>query len=86
MRYVDVLRFLEESGGSMVEMAVRFAFSDPAVSSTIPGARDPAQAEALMRAWRAGPLPEDILRRLYSLWETEFSRHIQTSIGGAAEV
>lgn len=83
LSYVDAVRFLEESGHSLAEMAVRFAFSDPAVSAAIPGARNPQQAEALMRAWRAGPLPEDALERLDDLWRTTFSQHIQTSIQGA---
>jgi aryl-alcohol dehydrogenase-like predicted oxidoreductase len=80
--YVDAVRFLEEQGHSLAEMAIRFAFSDPAVSAAIPGARNPQQAEALMNAWRAGPLPEDTLNRLDELWRTTFSRHIQTSIQG----
>ena len=81
--YVDAVRFLEEPGHSLAEMAIRFAFSDPAVSAAIPGARNPQQAEALMNAWRAGPLPEETLKRLDELWRTTFSRHIQTSIQGA---
>jgi aryl-alcohol dehydrogenase-like predicted oxidoreductase len=81
--YVDAVRFLEEPGHSLAEMAIRFAFSDPAVSAAIPGARNPQQAEALMNAWRAGPLPADTLTRLDELWRTTFSRHIQTSIQGA---
>jgi aryl-alcohol dehydrogenase-like predicted oxidoreductase len=55
------------------------------VSAAIPGARNPQQAEALMNAWRAGPLPEETLKRLDELWRTTFSRHIQTSIQGATE-
>ena len=86
LRYVDDLRFLEAAGGSMAEAAIRFAFSDLAVSSAIPGTRNAAQTETIQRAWQAGPLPEETLQRLYSLWETEFSRHIETSIGGASEV
>jgi aryl-alcohol dehydrogenase-like predicted oxidoreductase len=83
--YVDAVRFLEEPGHSLAEMAIRFAFSDPAVSAAIPGARNPQQAEALMNAWHAGPLPEDTLTRLDELWRTTFSRHIQTSIQGTTE-
>jgi hypothetical protein len=36
-----------------------------------------------MRAWRAGPLPEGTLTRLDELWQTTYSRHVQTSIQGA---
>jgi aryl-alcohol dehydrogenase-like predicted oxidoreductase len=61
-------------------MAIRFAFGDPAVFAAIPGARNPEQAEALMYAWRAAPLPADTLTRLAELWRTTFSRHVQTSI------
>ncbi len=84
--YVNDLRFLEEAGDSMVEAAIRFSFSDPAVSSSIPGTRNSAQTETIQRAWQAGPLPDETLQRLYSLWETKFSRHVQTSIGGAVEM
>jgi aryl-alcohol dehydrogenase-like predicted oxidoreductase len=35
--YVDAVRFLEETGHSLAEMAIRFAFSDPAVSAAIWG-------------------------------------------------
>lgn len=79
--YVRQLRFLEAgSDGSLVEAAVRFAFSDPAVTTTIPGARNPGQVDPLMRAMERGPLSLDELAQLRALWDTQFSQYIQTSI------
>lgn len=74
-----------EVGCTMVELAVRYCISDPAVSSTIPGARDPQQAESLMRAMQAGPLPKKALRRIEDLWEQDFKHQIRTSIGPGSE-
>lgn len=81
LRYVQDLRFLEAgSDDSLIEAAVRFCISDPAVSSAIPGARNPQQVAPLMRAQQRGPLPEDELRRIAELWQREFRHSIQTSI------
>ena len=74
-----------EVGCSMLEFAVRYCISDPAVSSTIPGARTPEQAESLMQAMLAGPLPEEALKRVEALWERDFKHQIRTSIGPGSE-
>ena len=70
---------------NMIEFAIRYCFSDSAVSSTIPGARTPQQAESLMQAMQAGPLPESALKRIEDLWEQDFRHHIRTSIGPGSE-
>ena len=70
---------------TMIEFAIRYCFSDSAVSSTIPGARSPQQAESLMRAMQAGPLPESALKRIEDLWEQDLRHHIRTSIGPGSE-
>ncbi|HEX9057845.1 MAG TPA: aldo/keto reductase [Ktedonobacterales bacterium] len=81
LRYVDALRFLEAtSDGSLVEAAVRFSLSDPAVSSVIPGARRADQVDGLLHAMRLGPLSESELQRVHELWQGELRHHIQTSI------
>jgi len=74
-----------EVGCNMIEFAIRFCISDPSISSTIPGARTPQQAETLMRAMQAGPLPEFALKRIEALWEQDFKHHIRTSIGPGSE-
>ncbi|HEY7125727.1 MAG TPA: aldo/keto reductase [Ktedonobacterales bacterium] len=80
LHYIDHLRFLEHgSSNSMAEAAVRFSFSDQAVSSVIPGARSPQEAEWNMQAWQRGPLPEPKLQRIQELWQREFRHFIRTS-------
>jgi aryl-alcohol dehydrogenase-like predicted oxidoreductase len=83
---VDKLKEIAaDVGCDMVEFAIRYCISDPSVSSVIPGARNPRQAETLMRAMRAGPLPQDAIARIEELWEQDFKHHIQTSIGSSSE-
>jgi aryl-alcohol dehydrogenase-like predicted oxidoreductase len=80
LTYIDHLRFLEQgSSSSLPEAAVRFSFSDPAVSSVIPGAQHPQEADANMRAWHHGPLPEQELQRIRELWQREFRHSVRTS-------
>ncbi len=87
LHYIDQLRFLEqEGGGSMPAAAIRFCFSDPTVSSVIPGARSPQEAEANLRAWQQGPLPEPTLQRIRQLWQNEFRHFIRTSFYSVSEV
>jgi aryl-alcohol dehydrogenase-like predicted oxidoreductase len=78
--YVDQLRFLAEGPArSLPEAAIRFCISDPTVSSVIPGARSPEEAEANMLAWRQGPLPKGELQRVQALWQGVFRYFIRTS-------
>ena len=74
-----------DTGSDMLEFAIRFCISDPTVSSVIPGARNPRQAEALMRAMQAGPLPHSAIERIEELWEQDFKHQIRTSIGPGSE-
>ncbi len=62
---VDRLRKVADDAGiSLVELALRFVISHPAVTTVIPGARSRAQAEANTRAGAAGPLPQDVLNAI----------------------
>ena len=80
LHYIDQLRFLAEgSAHSLPEAAIRFCISDPAVSSVIPGARSPEEAEENLRAWRQGPLSEQELQRIEALWHSDFRHFIRTS-------
>jgi len=72
-------------GAGMVEFAIRYCLSDPTVSSVIPGARNPRQAETIMRAMQAGPLPQSAIARIEQLWEEDFRHDIRTSIGPGSE-
>jgi aryl-alcohol dehydrogenase-like predicted oxidoreductase len=44
MAQVDKLKQVAKPGQEMVTTALRYAFSNPAVSTVIPGAKSPAQA------------------------------------------
>lgn len=62
---VEALRWLvPEHAASMPEAALRFCLSHEAVSTVIPGIRNPWQAEQNLGAAGAGSLSPDALRRL----------------------
>jgi aryl-alcohol dehydrogenase-like predicted oxidoreductase len=62
---VEKLRpILEGAAGSMARAALRFCLSHPAVSTVIPGMRNPKQAEENCAASDDGPLAADVLARL----------------------
>lgn len=52
------------AGLSMPEMALRFIFSNPTVSTVIPGMRKLKHVEANIAASEAGPLPPELLAEL----------------------
>ena len=55
---------LDESGLSPVEMCLRFAISDPDISTIPIGCKTTEHLEASVAAVENGPLPQDILNRL----------------------
>jgi len=65
VRRVEALRpLLEGAAASMARGALRFCLSHEAVSTVIPGMRNPAQADDNCAASDDGPLPPDLLTRL----------------------
>jgi aryl-alcohol dehydrogenase-like predicted oxidoreductase len=65
VRRVEALRpILEGAAGDMVLGALRFCLSHPAVSTVIPGMRNPQQAEHNCATSDAGPLPPQALASL----------------------
>jgi aryl-alcohol dehydrogenase-like predicted oxidoreductase len=76
--HADALRPLVPSEMTMPEMALRFILSNPHVSTVIPGMRKSRYVEANVAASEAGPLPEELLRKLRAhRWErqpTEWSQ------------
>ncbi len=57
-------KLLDESGMSAVELCLRFAVSDPDVSTIPVGCKTVEHLEASVAAVEKGPLPQDILSRL----------------------
>lgn len=64
---IDCLRALAARlGVSLPELAIRFSLSQPGISVTIPGTKSVARLEENVGAWRAGPLPADVLAEITS--------------------
>ena len=57
-------KLLDQSGMSAVELCLRFAVSDPDISTIPVGCKTVEHLEASVSAVEKGPLPEDILGRL----------------------
>lgn len=58
---------LDEIDMPIAELALRFVLSNPAISTTLMGARSVAEVEANVRAAEAGPLPLDLLARIQEI-------------------
>ena len=51
-------------GISLPELAIRFSLAQPGINVTIPGTKNVARLEENVAAWRAGPLPPDVLAEI----------------------
>lgn len=58
---------LDEVGITLPELGLRFAISNPDISTVLMGARSAAEVAANVRAVAAGPLPPDLLAELQSI-------------------
>jgi aryl-alcohol dehydrogenase-like predicted oxidoreductase len=58
--------------GSVVEAALRFAITGPALSTVLIGCSDLAQLEFAAAAVNRGPLPSAALASLHQIW-TQFA-------------
>jgi aryl-alcohol dehydrogenase-like predicted oxidoreductase len=65
---VEELRALVPPGQSMADVALRFCLSDPAVSTVIPGAKNPDQARENAAAGELGSLDTSTLERLAEIY------------------
>jgi aryl-alcohol dehydrogenase-like predicted oxidoreductase len=66
---VEELRPLVPEGATMAQLALRWILDHPAVSTVIPGARNPEQAQANVAAAELAPLSDeanDAIRRIYA--------------------
>ncbi len=66
------LEFLKSAGYSMTQIALKFAFSDPAVATTIPGARRVAQVDENCAASDGTLLKAEWLERIKELHARNF--------------
>jgi aryl-alcohol dehydrogenase-like predicted oxidoreductase len=61
---VDALKKVLPEGMSLPELAMRFIFSEPTVSTAIPGMRKPEHVKANLAYAAKGPLPADLIAKL----------------------
>ncbi|SET55369.1 aldo/keto reductase [Paenibacillus sp. NFR01] len=67
---LDKIKFVTGGNTTLAMAALRFILSYPAVATVIPGVRSHAQLEENVSA-SAGSMPEDQVRRLEQLWQSE---------------
>jgi aryl-alcohol dehydrogenase-like predicted oxidoreductase len=74
VEHVDALKKeLKDVSGSLPEIALRFCLSHPTVTTVIPGMRRIDTMESSCRVSDAGPLPEEVLKRLKRhAWDRNF--------------
>ncbi len=72
VEHAEALKQVVPADMTMPEMAMRFILSNPRVSTVIPGMRKSRHVEANVAAGDAGPLPEELLKKLRAhRWERE---------------
>lgn len=63
-QFKALYRFLDESGISLTELALRFVISNTDIHTTLTGSGSVAEVEQNVAAINKGPLPPDIMKRL----------------------
>jgi aryl-alcohol dehydrogenase-like predicted oxidoreductase len=74
---VDALKPLVPGGMTMAEMALRWCLDFDAVSTIIPGAKNPEQARANARASALPPLGAALHGKLAEWYDRDFAAHIR---------
>jgi len=69
LELVEELRPLVPQGATMAQFALRWILMSEAVSTVIPGAKNPAQAQANAAATALAPLPAETMAALADLYE-----------------
>jgi aryl-alcohol dehydrogenase-like predicted oxidoreductase len=69
LRAVEELRSLVPAGATMAQLALRWILQFPAVTTTIPGAKSPAQAEDNIRAAELAPLDDATMARVRAIYD-----------------
>jgi aryl-alcohol dehydrogenase-like predicted oxidoreductase len=54
----------EETGISLTDITLRYILADPDISAVIPGAQQVSHIQANINAALAGPLPEELVKRI----------------------
>ena len=70
LQAVEKLRPLVPPGASMAQFALRWILMFPEVTSTIPGAKNPEQAQDNVSAAALPPLSDETMRRIQEVYDT----------------
>jgi aryl-alcohol dehydrogenase-like predicted oxidoreductase len=73
----DALKALVPDGMSLPEMSLRWCLDFDAISVIIPGAKNPAQAQANARASSLPPLGAELHAKLAAFYDREVAAHIR---------
>ena len=77
MELAEALKPSVPAGLTMPEMALRWCLDFAAVSVIIPGAKNPGQVRANLRAGSLAPLGADLHAKLATFYEREVAAHIR---------
>jgi len=69
LEVVDQLRKLVPSGMTMTQFALKWILMNPAVSCTIPGAKNPKQAEENFSAAGMPPIPDAVMKKIKEIYD-----------------
>ena len=73
---VEELRPLVPEGATLAQFALRWILMHEAVSTVIPGARNPEQAAANAAAADLAPLSDDAMARVAAVYEERIAPHV----------
>jgi aryl-alcohol dehydrogenase-like predicted oxidoreductase len=73
---VDELRPLVPEGATLAQMSLRWILMHEAVSTVIPGARSPEQAQANAAAADLGPLDDRVMERIETVYRERIAPHV----------
>jgi aryl-alcohol dehydrogenase-like predicted oxidoreductase len=77
LQAVEALRPLVPQGATMAQLALRWILTFPEVTSTIPGAKSPEQAENNVKAAALPPLSDETMQRVREVYDTYIRSQVQ---------
>jgi len=77
LQAVEALRPLVPPGATMAQLALRWILMFPEVTSTIPGAKSPEQAENNVKAAELPPLSDETMQRVREVYDTYIRSQVQ---------
>ena len=77
LQAVEALRPLVPPGATMAQLALRWILMFPEVTSTIPGAKSPEQAENNVKAAELPPLSDETMQRVREVYDTYIRAQVQ---------